>query len=238
MPTIKYREKFNKNSFEIQAWQKNQFICGIDEVGRGCLAGPVVTAAAILLPGKKHPLLKDSKLMTKKELFKAYTWLKKNSWSAVAIVHNRDIDRFNIYYATLRAMRRAVLQLFIKGHIPSTILVDAMPLNLSNTAYQDMMIYHFPFGERKSSSIAAASIIAKVTRDTIMAHFNSCLPGYHLDSHVGYSTKSHQKAIKEKGKTIIHRSSYVDGKHWLDEQPANLSIDFIDPASQLDESYL
>lgn len=225
MPTIKYREKFNKNSFEIQAWQNNQLVCGIDEVGRGCLAGPVVTAAAILRPGKKHPLLKDSKLLDKKELEKAFKWLIKNSWSATALVHNRDIDRFNIYYATLRAMRRAVLQLFTKVQLPSIILVDAMPLQLQNTAYHNSMIYHFPSGERKSSSIAAASIIAKITRDNIMKYFNSCFPGYSLASHVGYSTKSHQQAIKAKGKTIIHRSSYVDGKEWLEDHPMNLSID-------------
>src|SRR5690348_10075240 len=98
-----------KNSFEKQAWSQQQVVCGIDEVGRGCLAGPLVAAAVILHPNRKSPLLKDSKLLTKEELLKGYAWIIRNSWYAWGIISHTDIDKFNIYQANLMVMRRATL---------------------------------------------------------------------------------------------------------------------------------
>jgi len=157
MATLKYTDRFNKDYFERSAWEKDLLVCGIDEVGRGCLAGPVVTAATILFPNKKSRLVKDSKLMTPEELQKAYRWISKNAIFTYAVLNNRQIDNYNIYHATLRAMKRAAMQLFAQcDQLPHQLLVDAMPLDLSATPYSQIDVIHFPFGESRSSSIAAA----------------------------------------------------------------------------------
>ena len=100
-----------KNFFEQKAWQKSQYICGIDEVGRGSLAGPMLTAAVILHQNKTHPLLKDSKLLTQKEREEAYHWIIKNSFYSFALASHHTIDKINIYQATLYTMKQALLQL-------------------------------------------------------------------------------------------------------------------------------
>ena len=205
------RERFNKNYFEQAAWTANQVICGLDEVGRGCLAGPVVTAAVILPPGKTHRLLKDSKLMTSDERIQAYAWIKKYCWYATGIVHHRTIDDRNVWHATLIAMKKALVHLLATApQQPSKIITDAMPLNLFDTAYKDIPVHYFPFGERRSSTIAAASIVAKVTRDAMMRRMDTLFPGYLLASHKGYGTPPHKKIIREGGQhLIIHRDSYL-----------------------------
>lgn len=219
MSTIKVSERFKKDFFELQAWSKNRSICGIDEVGRGCLAGPVVTAAVILFPNKKSRLVKDSKLMDHEELQKAYSWIIRNSWHTFGIVNNRLIDKYNIYHATLRAMKRTTMQLFAyTPHLPVQVLVDAMPLSLDRSAYKSIDVLHFTSGERKSSSIAAASIIAKVTRDEIMRRMDGVIHGYSFTKHKGYSTKLHQEAINQRGSSIIHRKTFLHEKSWLDQQ--------------------
>lgn len=211
MVTIRYKLRFNKDYFEKQAWESQKLVCGIDEVGRGCLAGPVVVASVILHPHKKSRLLKDSKLLTRTERLKGYRWILKNSWYSTAIIHNRAIDTLNIYYATLQAMRRATLQLLSICPIqPGSILVDAMPLRLERTAFEHIDVYHFPFGETKSTSIAAASIVAKITRDALMKRFEPIVPGYHLAQHKGYSTPLHKKSIATIGRSIIHRINFLD----------------------------
>ncbi|HZW60621.1 MAG TPA: ribonuclease HII [Candidatus Babeliales bacterium] len=203
--------KFKKNSFEMEAWSLNKLVCGIDEVGRGCLAGPLVTAAVILPLNKTNRLLKDSKLTTPEERLKAYTWITKHCWYGVGIVHNRIIDQHNIYRATLIAMKRALVNLLATtDQYPEAILVDAMPLELSDTSYKGIPVHHFPKGERKSSSIAAASIVAKVTRDAMMTRFDPLFPGFHLASHKGYSTEKHKGALLIQKPTIIHRKSFLN----------------------------
>lgn len=201
---------FRKNSFEKACWRKNQFVCGVDEVGRGCLAGPVVTAAVILPIGKAPRILRDSKLMTPEQRIKVYAWITKHCWYSYGITHHRIIDKVNIWHATLIAMKRAVIQLLSYFPIkPAHILVDAMPLNLSQTAYHTIQIDYFPFGESKSSSIAAASILAKVKRDAMMKHTEAIIPGYSLDQHKGYSTAKHKGALANIGHSIIHRTTYI-----------------------------
>ncbi len=211
MATHAYKTRFNKNYFEEKVWSENKLLCGIDEVGRGCLAGPVIVAAVVLFPHKTSRHLRDSKIMTPEERQKAYHWIIKNSWHSIALVHHRIIDTHNIYYATLLAMKRAYMQL--AAHIaqkPSTIIIDAMPLRLENSIYTDTEIFYFPFGERKSSSIAAASIVAKVTRDRLIAtQFDAIIPGYQLKNHKGYSTPPHKKLVRSLGPSIIHRTNFV-----------------------------
>lgn len=211
MPTIRYKERFNKNHFEHTAWAENKLICGIDEVGRGCLAGPVVVSAVILFPHKTHRLLKDSKELEKEEREKVYPWILNNSWYATGFVHNRAIDNHNIYHATLIAMKRAFMQLMTRAPQPQQILVDAMPLRLTNTAYEHLDVLHFPFGEKKSSSIAAASIVAKITRDNLMHYFEQAIPGYALSKHKGYATPMHRTLVNDLGHSVIHRMNFIEG---------------------------
>ena len=219
MATLRYRLQFNKNTFETQAWAQNQLVCGIDEVGRGCLAGPVVVSAVILHPYAMSRLVKDSKALDALQRQKAYSWIIKNSWYSVAIVHNRTIDKVNIYQATLIAMRRAALQLgAIAPQNPHIFLVDAMPLLLANTQYHNNSVYYFPFGETKSISIAAASIVAKVSRDALMKRMDRYIPGYSFGKHKGYATPLHQESIKQVGPSLIHRVSFLPQNSPLHEE--------------------
>lgn len=207
---LKVKEKFRKNFYEIQAWAVNELVCGIDEVGRGCLAGPLVTAAVILPAHKTHPLLKDSKLLSVQDREKAYKWIIKNCWQSVGIVHHRLVDEHNIWHATLLAMKRALVNLLAHAPHPRAILVDAMPLNLFDTSFCHIPVYHFIEGERKSSSIAAASIVAKVRRDALMKRFDILFPGYQLGQHKGYSTPGHKLILRErKQESLIHRQTFL-----------------------------
>ena len=230
MATIKRKPDFKKDYYEMLAWSNNHVIMGVDEVGRGCLAGPVVAAAVIIHPHKKSRLIKDSKALTSEELLKSYAWIIKHSWNATAVVHNRIIDRVNIYQATLVAMRRCVTQLFATiPQQPSIIAVDAMPL-IIDTFTGD--IVHFIYGESKSSSIAAASIVAKVTRDAIMRQIEKSFPGYLLAQHKGYSTPTHKQQIRERGATILHRTSFIDHLDFYPENQENQESLFIPTISE------
>jgi len=201
---------FRKNAFEHAAWAQNRLICGVDEVGRGCLAGPLVTAAVLLHPGKKSRLIKDSKLLTAQERLKAYAWITRHSWYGIGIVHHRLIDQYNIWQATLIAMKKAVIHaLALAPSTPEFILIDAMPLSLAHTSYAEIPVRNFIKGESKSDSIAAASIIAKVTRDAMMNRFDTLFPGYHLAQHKGYSTPLHKESLRHQQYSIIHRKSFL-----------------------------
>jgi ribonuclease HII len=216
MSTQKITEKFKKDAFEHEAWLLNNFVVGIDEVGRGCLAGPVVTAAVALTPRVRHPLLKDSKLLTRPELEKAYAWIVKHSTYAVASCSHLIIDQVNIYQATRIAMDQALDNLiFSLGKNPVYVLIDAVPLTFNNGGHE---VRYFTKGERKSSSIAAASIVAKVTRDRLMEKFDKLFPVYGFARHKGYATKEHQLAIETFGTSAIHRASFTLNHEEVDGQ--------------------
>lgn len=198
--------KISRNFYEKQTWSSDQLVCGIDEAGRGPLAGPIVAAAAILHPKAKHPLLKDSKLLSQEQLQEAYTWLQKHCAYSISILDHKIIDRHNIYQATLLAMRRSINQLFaILRKEPALILVDAMPLTLNST----IPIISAPFGETWSCSIAAASIIAKVTRDNIMRRLDTVFNQYKFKAHKGYATPAHYTALNVHGASLIHRQTFL-----------------------------
>lgn len=206
MPTIKIQKRFPKHLYEKEAWENGNLVMGLDEVGRSCLAGPLVTAAVILNPGVKHKFLKDSKVLTPEERLIAYKWLIKNSKYSVGIVHHRIIDKFNIYNATLIAMKRAINQLIANTKIiPEYILIDAMPVKLEH----DIKVLYFYEGETLSKSVAAASIIAKVTRDLLMARLEKSLPNYAFAQNKGYGTKVHREALNVHMPTVIHRKSFL-----------------------------
>jgi ribonuclease HII len=200
------RTKKNQ-SYEQSCWSQSQLVIGIDEVGRGCLAGPVVIAACTLFPGKTSPKIKDSKILNEKELQEAAAWLYQNSWYSIATIAAEVIDRINIYQATLLGMKRSYWQLQpLLPQQPSLLLVDAMPLAISSS--EPLEIVSLIKGESASISIAGASIIAKVYRDSLMKEYNKAIPGYGFDVHKGYGTPQHLAAIKERGISIIHRTSF------------------------------
>lgn len=225
--TIPLKRRPSPHLFERKAREHNLLVCGIDEAGRGPLAGPVVAAAVILKPGKKHPLLQDSKQLSPEDREIAYSWLMHHSWAGIGIASHSLIERLNIYQATLYAMERAYYQLTITHQrIPACILVDAMPLKLNSTPqelpttildpYSDdplefpwNKIIYFPHSEERSRSIAAASIVAKVTRDRMMATAAHTFPGYGLEQHKGYATPAHYAAWRAQGACLIHRPSFL-----------------------------
>ena len=145
---VKKKQKlnFSKNFYENSAWEAQKLVCGIDEVGRGCLAGPVVTAAVILPSGTSYRLLKDSKLMSEAERLQAYKWITLKCRYSIGITHNRLIDQHNIWQATRIAMKKALINLLASGPLPAAILIDAMPLELDDTGYRNIPIYSFTQG--------------------------------------------------------------------------------------------
>ena len=192
---------------EITAWADQTVVAGIDEAGRGCLAGPVVAAALILHPHATHPLIRDSKTLSPEERKTCAVWLKNNSWYGIGIVSPACIDKINIWRATQWAMHRALAQLYcVTPQEPRIILIDAMPLKLP---VEYPPVIHAPFGESWSISIAAASIIAKTTRDALMENFDTIIPGFNFNIHKGYGTPQHKKNLALKSLTIIHRQSYI-----------------------------
>lgn len=176
-------------------------IAGVDEVGRGCLAGPV-TAAAVVLPHQiRIPGIKDSKVLTAEEreaLFGEITRVALR-WH-VASVDPSEIDRINIHQASLLAMRRAVETL---APLPGFVLVDGFRI-------PHLLIPQRPVigGDRRSTAIAAASILAKVTRDRFMIAAHADDPRYGFDRHKGYATADHLKAVAEFGYSVLHRRSF------------------------------
>ncbi len=179
------------------------FVAGVDEAGRGPLAGPVVAAAVILPEGFSHGLLNDSKQVTarrREALFAELTARVDIRW-ALSVVDSGEIDRLNILRATHEAMRRAVAQLDPR---PQHVLIDGLPVRpfpIEQTALVG--------GDALSFSIAAASIIAKVTRDRLMVEADAQFPGYDFARHKGYGTPQHLAALKKHGPSPIHRRTFL-----------------------------
>ena len=210
----KLKNNFKKNFFENNAWQNSFYVCGIDEVGRGCLAGPLVTATVILPHNTNCELLKDSKILTPQQRQIAYDWITNNCFYSVSIFSHKQVDRLNIYQATLQCMKKSLLQLlqilpFDLKQI-KYVLVDAMPLNLSGCNFCDHLeVNFFDKGESKSNSIAAASIVAKVTRDLLMKKMSTIFPDFNFDENKGYGTSNHMDVLRKHGPTIIHRKTFM-----------------------------
>lgn len=199
-----------KNQFEKTAWQENTLVCGIDEAGRGCLAGPLVVAAVMLPHNTRETTLKDSKKMTAVQRETAFKWIVDNAWYGISILNNRLIDKHNIWQTTLQGMERALYQLnAITPSPPSAILVDAMPLTINFGPLSTIPLHYFCYGEDHSISIAAASIVAKITRDKIMSNMHKSLPHYLFNQHKGYGTAAHRSTIIIHQPSLIHRKSFL-----------------------------
>ncbi len=177
-------------------------VAGVDEVGRGCLAGPVVAAAVVLPADLRVPGITDSKALTPDQRDTLFDAIRRKalSWH-VAFVDAADIDRINILRASLLAMRRAVEAL---TPLPGFVLVDGHLL------IPELLIPQRPVigGDRRSTAIAAASILAKVTRDRWMLEAHARDPRYGFDHHKGYATPEHLKAVAEFGYSTLHRRSF------------------------------
>ncbi|MCW8128490.1 ribonuclease HII [Microbulbifer halophilus] len=182
-----------------------KLLAGVDEVGRGPLAGDVVAAAAILDPARPIEGLADSKKLTEKKREALFDLIRERALCyAVARATVAEIDRLNILHASLLAMRRAVEQLSVQ---PEFVLVDG----------NKKPDWHYPCdtvvkGDSRVQAIAAASILAKVTRDREMAELDKQYPGYGLAGHKGYPTKAHQQALEQLGPSPIHRQSFAPVK--------------------------
>ena len=179
-----------------------QYICGIDEVGRGPLAGPVVAGAVILPKDCDILYLNDSKKLSEKMREALYDEIMdKAVATGIGIVGPGRIDEINILQATYEAMRMAIDNLKVR---PDLLLNDAVTI-------PEVNIKQVPIikGDAKSISIAAASIIAKVTRDRLMVQYEEVLPGYGFSSNKGYGSATHIQAIRELGATPIHRQSFI-----------------------------
>lgn len=209
---LSYRKKEEKLKNELlriekmkeyeKMYDECEFICGIDEAGRGPLAGPVVAGAVILPKNCDILYLNDSKQLSAAKREELYDEIMKKAICAeVGIVGPDEIDKINILQATYEAMRMAISKLSVK---PDILLNDAVTI-------PDVSIKQVPIikGDAKSVSIAAASIIAKVTRDRIMLEYDKIMPEYGFASNKGYGSASHINAIKNIGPSPIHRVSFI-----------------------------
>lgn len=186
-----------------EAWWSQGFgaIAGVDEAGRGPLAGPVVAAAVILPKGMAIEGVDDSKLLSEKRREKLYIDITAAALSVgVGIVSHEVIDRVNIYQASILAMRKALEKLDRPFDI---VLADGNSFKHEAWQYQNIID-----GDAKSVTIAAASVIAKVTRDRLMREYHEQYPQYGFDRHKGYGTKLHLEALREHGMCPIHRRSF------------------------------
>lgn len=205
--TAKYEAMYE---YEKDCFAKGfKMVGGIDEAGRGPLAGPVVAACCILDPNVKILGLDDSKKLSEKKREELFAVIKEKAKAyAICAIGPEEIDEINILEATKKAMRNCVKELAAQGMSPDILLIDAV--NLSGTGLDVIPIIK---GDAKSDSIAAASILAKVTRDHVMMDYDVQYPGYGFAKHKGYGTKEHYAAIREKGMTPIHRRSFLKVIH-------------------------
>ena len=179
-----------------------QVICGVDEAGRGPLAGPVCAAAVILPKHLEIPGLNDSKKLTDKRRRELYPVIMQNALSyGIAFADHREIDEINILQATYLAMERALLQLTVK---PDVVLIDGNRAKDFGIPVQTVV-----HGDSLSANIAAASILAKVTRDNVMLEMAERYPQYKFEVHKGYGTKAHYEAITQHGPCPIHRMTFL-----------------------------
>ncbi|XMB71822.1 ribonuclease HII [Mycoplasmatota bacterium WC30] len=198
--------------FETKLWNSGiKYVAGVDEVGRGPLAGPLVAAAVILDPNNPIEGLNDSKQLSHKKREKLLVEIKAKAIAyAYTFIDEATIDIINIYQASKRGMLLSIEKLKVK---PEYILSDAMPLKEGNIPFEAIIK-----GDTLSASIAAASILAKEVRDDYMIKMSLEYPGYGFEKNMGYPTKQHLEALKNIGICEIHRKTYKPVKNILEKQ--------------------
>lgn len=194
--------------YERELWARgHEYVAGVDEAGRGPLAGPVVAAAVVLHPRLHLPGLNDSKQVPKRRREALYEQIIEGavSWK-ISIVSVEDIDRYNILQASIEAMNQSVLGL---GMVPHHLLIDALRLPKISIPQTPLIK-----GDSLSASIAAASILAKVTRDRIMDELHQMYPAYGFDHNRGYPTAEHMAVLGRIGPCPFHRQSFEPVRNW------------------------
>ena len=187
------------NQYEKPFWNRRELVIGLDEAGRGPIAGELVVAGVVLPYNYRNEEINDSKKLSEKKREALYEVIVRDAVAyQIEIVSLEDIDRYNIYHATKRAMEKIVKDMNYKK-----VLTDAMPLSIPTFLIQSIIK-----GDQKSISIAAASILAKVTRDRMMRDYDKQYPGYRFSKNKGYPTPEHLRIIREIGISKIHRLSY------------------------------
>lgn len=182
--------------------QGYQLVCGVDEAGRGPLAGPVCAAAVILPPHLEIPGLDDSKKLSDRRRRELFPIIKEQAIAyGIGLASHEEIDEINILQATFLAMERAIAQLQIK---PEYALIDG-----NRTKDFGLPVKTVVKGDCLSANIAAASVLAKVTRDMLMEEAAVEYPGYGFEIHKGYGTRAHYDALREKGPSSIHRMTFL-----------------------------
>ena len=180
--------------------KNKKLIAGVDEVGRGCLAGPVVSAAVILKKGVLFKNLKDSKKLTFEQRIKVSKDIKKNSFFSIGVASVKEIEKLNILQASLLSMKRAIMSLSKK---PDLILVDGIFAPKVSSKCKTIIK-----GDEKIKCISAASILAKVYRDKIMIKMSKKYKNYSWNKNFGYGTKQHIMGLKKYGLTTMHRKNF------------------------------
>lgn len=195
--------KLKQIETDLHKTQNIKYICGIDEAGRGPLAGPVVVASVIMPENSMIEGVNDSKKVSEKKRENLYELVTKEAISyGVGIIWQDEIDKINILEATKKGLTNSLKELEVK---PELILVDALKgINTLGIPYKSIIK-----GDAKAYSISAASIIAKVTRDRIMRQWDEIYPQYGFEKHKGYGTAMHREAIKEYGLCPLHRRSFT-----------------------------
>lgn len=216
--SMKLLESEKKRLNDLQKYEKRLKnkgivkIAGVDEVGRGPLAGPLIAASVMFDSIPYLPFVNDSKLLSEKEREIVYEWIYRNSLDVgIGIVTSVEIDRYNVHNASLLAMARALKCL---NHHPEFVLVDGMFMIPDVNISQEAIVK----GDRVSFTIACASIVAKVTRDRMMSEFDRLYPEYGFSKNKGYPTKQHIEALKKHGLSLIHRKSYSPVKKCINER--------------------
>lgn len=202
MDLWKYEKELNKKGITK--------IGGTDEAGRGPLFGPVVAACVILPKDFKLDGLNDSKKLTEKKRNEYYNYLIENVIYGVGIVDNKEIDKINIYEASRKAMKKAIEEVRKQTDL-EYVLSDAMPIDL------DIPVMPIIKGDAKSITIAAASVIAKVTRDKMLYEIDKKYPEYGFKNHKGYPTKKHLEAINKYGLIEGYRKTYSPVKNYIEK---------------------
>ena len=207
----KYEEELYDSQIEL--------VCGCDEVGRGCIAGPLVVAACIMPPLLRIDGINDSKKLTAKKREELYKKITKEAIAYnVVFIDEATVDELNIYQATKKGMLEAIEGLKVK---PEFALIDAMPLGELELPHNSII-----HGDARSASIAAASIIAKVTRDHYMEKMDVKYPNYGFKKHKGYCTKEHVRALEKYGPCEIHRKTYFPvSKYFTKQLTLDLNLD-------------
>ncbi len=218
MPTLEYEQQLWSHGLEL--------VAGVDEAGRGACAGPLVAAAAILPSGDRGlvPGLADSKLLTERARERCYDEVVRRAvaWSVV-VVSSEECDRLGMHVANVAALRRALARLEVR---PAYVLTDGFPVD--GLGVPGLAVWK---GDRVAACIAAASVLAKVTRDRIMCQLHDRFPAYDFRTHKGYVTKEHTEALEQHGPCPVHRRRFVNVRRVERDEDCQTAVDAESPGT-------